>query len=233
MQQVNSFQVSILKWLNLFLGRSMSIEYQKSAWLTGHLTDTEENVDSWIQQLVEDGYILEEFKETAAFVRMMSVDKDIAPTFSLFIITQKGRNFLASLETVEIENELSANKPTNENEKPALNHLDCLKGKWEGIKIMTDKEHEKLVEYTGLILDHIKLPKQIKKISKQSTLPFEFIRKTFHLIYLQNGRVPKTNVWVDFLHSAFELKETKATTKNNFPTYRGDYESTKAAISGY
>lgn len=241
---LNTFQVIILEELNKLPLMYMDMWMQKQAWLSSNLYETIETVVGWEKQLVDENYVSREVIENRQRISTTpstpwNINSIYEPTKAVYNetskikITQKGRRYLASLRQPE-KSTTKAIEPLqgNENEKMIVGYLACLKGKWQGIKIMSDSEHKRLIEYTTYLVNNCKLPKNIKQIPKRSTIPFEFVRKTFHFIYLGNKKVPKTIVWVDLLFAVFNLQGTctKKTTKDNFPTYRGDYDGTRDAI---
>ena len=92
-------------------------------------------------------------------------------------------------------------------------------------KIMSDKDFERLMEYTYYLIEYESLPKEINPLP-HINISVEFIRKTYEQLHKRLYGKKKRQYWIDFLHEFFTQFESwdKETTNKNFATYRGQYE---------
>ncbi|MFA6924389.1 MAG: hypothetical protein WC223_09070 [Bacteroidales bacterium] len=112
------------------------------------------------------------------------------------------------------------------NKEIAKEFLLCLNGNnFLKQKIMSDKDFERLMEYTYYLIEYESLPKEINPLP-HINISVEFIRKTYEQLHKRIYGKKKRQYWIDFLHEVFIQFESwdKETTNKNFATYRGQYE---------
>ena len=100
-------------------------------------------------------------------------------------------------------------------------------------KIMPDNDYKRLLDYTGYLIEHEKLPLQIIPIP-QIGLASNAIRYTYYKIheYLYGTQTIRQN-WIDFLHEVFvQFKNSsKSTTKTKFSEKPKSYDADLKSMS--
>ncbi len=220
--KLNAFQVFILEELNALLPFSIDIGMRKSAWLTNNLRDTEEMIKSWMRDLVTIEYVTEKVTEMPITYRFLPGHENTDSTFSTYTISQKGRNYLASIipaTTDKIAKKDESTKP-NENEKIVVSYLYFLEGILKGQRVMKDYEYKRLIQYTTHVFENGILPPVIAPIP-QTGVSNNFLMQTFYLLYKQHKRKVKRDIWIDFLHEVFIqfTSADKISTGKHFSQY--------------
>ncbi len=123
----------------------------------------------------------------------------------------------------DTNSELKHTDPLMEN---VIRHLKPLNGIWRGDIIMSDSDFDMLVENTKYLLENKKLPASIKPI-RASSLPSQFIRKTFALLSQDIYTKKRNPLLYEFIKRSFsQFKEvTISTIAKNFTTYSGQYDN--------
>ena len=153
-------------------------------WLCMHPTIPIENTTVWLNEFLEQGYITEPIEE-------------------YFRITQKGRNYIgSSLINTELGKKEN-NQQENQNREIIAEHLACLKGKWKNTKIMSDEDHQRLIDDTIYLLEHNTIPLNIVKIPPTS-ISTEFLRQTYYRLWKKNNTTDREK-FVRFLHKVFKV----------------------------
>jgi hypothetical protein len=113
-----------------------------------------------------------------------------------------------------------------DNDKQTIEkYLKPLSGSWNGSKIMSDKDFERLNEYVFYMVENRRIPEVMQQIT-QTNISTEFIRQTFYKLHKQLYGRRKNTYWIDFLHKTFiQFSGSELNTTNKvFATYRGNYE---------
>jgi hypothetical protein len=116
----------------------------------------------------------------------------------------------------------------NGNDKQTIEkYLKPLSGNWNGSRIMSNEDFERLNEYVFYLVENKKIPETIQTIL-QTNIPMEFVRKTFQSLYkslyLKNTSI--RILWIEFLIKTFKQFESWEldSINKNFATYRNNYE---------
>lgn len=98
-------------------------------------------------------------------------------------------------------------------------------------KIMTNKEFERLLNYTLHLVEHEALPSKIVPITP-TQIPTQFIRKTYQLLHQKLYGKNRREYWFDFLYRVFEQFSdvALATTKKHFTSYTGNFEQDRKKL---
>ena len=237
----NSFQTYILESLNKYFPTSGTIDTYTSAWFY-NFNDTEENVKSWIDDLVRAKYI-ENIPSESASIHLVKGIPGSHYTSSKYKITQNGRNFLnlaKAKRKLDLINEfIRSSKPDNciisekycRYRREISEHLSHLKGRWKGTFIMSADDYKRLVEYTCFLVENNTLPTNVQSIPP-SCIPSAFFRQTFYRLYKIYKNVNR-DTWVKFLHLVFQqFTCDPETTLKKFSIYSdsSNYDSDKDLI---
>jgi hypothetical protein len=123
-------------------------------------------------------------------------------------------------------NETKIESKKNGNDKQTIEkYLKPLSGNWNGSKIMSNEDFERLNEYVFYLVENRRIPEVIQQIP-QTNISTEFIRQTFYKLHKQLYGRRKNTYWIDFLHKTFiQFSGSELNTTNKvFATYRGNYE---------
>lgn len=128
--------------------------------------------------------------------------------------------------------------------KPLATQKDRLKAK-EGVKkrlefmkgvlpngetmIMTAANYNKMIEAIEYLIENNVVQKQDTKIL--TYLPVAHLRYTFYLVWKNEGKCIKRNLWLEFLGETFsQMQENQASLSNHFPDVPPGYDSYQKQI---
>ncbi|MCD8405014.1 hypothetical protein LNI91_05565 [Tenacibaculum dicentrarchi] len=107
-----------------------------------------------------------------------------------------------------------------------------LSGKWRRKEILNKTDYNRLIEYATSIIKNNKLPLNPLSFPLTNTT-IDFIRKTFHLVYLELSKSNKKE-WVELIQLFKQLEKTEySTTFQKFSAYTGNYENDKKTLITY
>lgn len=123
-------------------------------------------------------------------------------------------------------------KPTPTIEDDKLNTLEILKVlkcKYNRNLILNSENYNRLTEYILYLVAHHALPEELEPFPITGASN-EFIKKTFHLVYLSNGKKHKP-LYLELLKLFRQFKDIEISTLNSkFSSYAGDYEKDKVNL---
>jgi hypothetical protein len=231
---LNSFQIRFLEGLNSFYPNYMFSSVFTHSWLPQNLLYTEDDTRRWIDVLEHCEFVE---TENAARASISYIPDGLVSIYSndRYRITSKGREYLhyLSMRKIMFQEPTAYAEKLEEGDplrKMVDQHLSILAGRWMGTRILNSDEYATLVACVYEFIKTGKVPKKIKKVPRRTTISFEFIRKTFHFIYLENGKTPIVPMWADLLLALFDCGTSKTTIVSNFSTIRCNYETLKSEI---
>ena len=111
-------------------------------------------------------------------------------------------------------------------------HLKPFSGYWNGSKIMSDVEYNRLLVDVAYMIQKERLPLGIRPIQR-TTAPNTFIRKTFSNLHFEIYGRNRQKVWYEFIKNAFKQFEGTeiSTIDKKFTLYDSDYEEDVKSIT--
>ena len=90
--------------------------------------------------------------------------------------------------------------------------------------IMTKSDYNKMIEATEYLIENNVVKKLDAKI--QTCLPVGHLRYTFYLVYKNEGKCVKRDLWLEFLSETFsQMKDNRASLSKHFADRPSDYDN--------